>query len=64
MAIHSGGQTVFGLSHIKGITLGAGEEVSGVAGGASSIGVDGIREVVDRTSESHSVGVYGTMITV
>ena len=27
MAIHSSGQAIFNLSHIEGITLGAGEEV-------------------------------------
>ena len=40
MAIHSNGQTVFSLSHIEGITLGAGEEVDEVAGGAINMGVD------------------------
>ena len=35
MAIHSSGQTIFSLSHIEGITLGAGEEVDEVAGGTS-----------------------------
>ena len=34
MAIHFSGQTVFSLSHIEGITLGANEEVDEVAGGA------------------------------
>ena len=34
------------LAHIEGITLGAGEEVDKVAGGASGMGVDGIGEVV------------------
>ena len=37
MAIHSSGQTIFSLSHIEGITLGACEEVDKVAGGASGI---------------------------
>ena len=41
MAIHSSGQTVFSLTHIEGITLGAGEEVDG---GASGMGVNGIVE--------------------
>ena len=58
MAIHSGGQTVFGLSHIKGITLGAGEEVDKVAGGASGMGVG------DRASEGQAAGVYGSGFTV
>jgi len=40
MAIHSSGLTVFSLTHIEGITLGAGEEVDEVAGGASGMGVD------------------------
>ena len=35
MAIHSSGQIVFSFPHIEGITLGAGEEVDEVAGGAS-----------------------------
>jgi hypothetical protein len=58
VAIHSGGQTVFGLSHIKGITLGAGEEVDKVAGGASGMGVG------DRASEGQAAGVYGSGFTV
>ena len=40
MAIYSGGQTVFSFFHIEDITLGAGEEVDEVAGGASGMGVD------------------------
>ena len=35
MPIHSSGQTIFSLTHIEAITLGAGEEVDEVAGGAS-----------------------------
>ena len=42
MAIQSSGQTVFSLSHIEGITLGAGEEVDEVAGGPGGLGVDRI----------------------
>ena len=42
MANHSSGQTAFSLSHIEGITLGAGEEVDEVAGGAGGMGVDRI----------------------
>ena len=38
MAIHSGEQTVFSLTHIEGITLGAGEEVDEVARGAGGMG--------------------------
>ena len=34
VALHSSGQTIFSLAHIEGITLGAGEEVDEVAGGA------------------------------
>ena len=48
MAIHSSGQTISSLAHIEGITLGAGEEVDEVAGGAGGMGVDGIGEVGDR----------------
>ena len=57
MAIHSSGQTIFSLAHIEGITLGAGEEVDEVAGGASGLGVDGIGEVGDRASERQAAGV-------
>ena len=40
MAIHSSGQTVFSFPHIEGfITLGAGEEVDEVAGGARGMDV-------------------------
>ena len=35
MVIHFSGQTVFSFIHIEEITLGAGEEVDKVAGGAS-----------------------------
>ena len=44
MAIHSSGQTIFTLAHVEGITLGAGEEVDEVAGGAGGMGMDGIGE--------------------
>ena len=44
MAFHSRGQTIFSLSHIEGITLGAHEEVDEVAGGASGMGADRISE--------------------
>ena len=37
MAIHSSGQTIFSFTHIEGITLGAGEEVDEVVGGASGM---------------------------
>jgi hypothetical protein len=39
VAILSSGQTVFSLTHIEGITLGAGEEEDEVVGGASGIQV-------------------------
>ena len=42
MAIHSSGQTIFSLTYIEEISLGPGEEVDEVAGGASGMGVDGI----------------------
>ena len=38
MTIHFSGQIVFSLSHIEGITLGAGEEVDEVTGGESGMG--------------------------
>ena len=63
MAIHSSGQTIFSLTHIEGITLGAGEEVDEVAGGASGMGVDGRGEIGDRGSEGQAAGVYGTGFT-
>ena len=37
MAINSRGQTIFSFTHIEGITLGTGEEVHEVAGGASGM---------------------------
>ena len=40
MAIHSSGQTVLSFPNIEGITLGTGEEVDEVAGGASCMGVE------------------------
>jgi hypothetical protein len=40
LAIDSRGQTVFSFSHIEGISLGAGEKVDEIAGGASGMGVD------------------------
>ena len=57
VAIHSSGQTIFSLTHIEGITLGAGEEVDEVAGGASGMGMDGIGEVGNRASEGQAAGV-------
>jgi hypothetical protein len=64
LAIYSSGQTIFNLSHIGGITLGAGKEVDVVAGGAGGMGVDGIGEVGDRASEGQAAGVYEAGFTV
>ena len=47
----------FSVAHIEGITLGAGEEVDEVAGGASGMGVDRIGEVGDQASEGQAAGV-------
>ena len=45
--------------HIEGIiTLGAGEEVDEVAGGARGMDVDRRGEVGDRASEGQAAGVY------
>ena len=57
VAIHSSGQTIFSLIHTEGITLGAGEEVDEVAGGASGMGVDRIGEVGVQASEGQAVGL-------
>ena len=46
LLIHSSGQTVFSHSHIERITMGAGEDVDEVAGGASVMGVDRIGGLV------------------
>ena len=54
---------LFLVSHIEGITLGAGEEVDDVAGGASGMGVDRIGETSDRASEGQAPEVYGTDFT-
>ena len=59
MAKHSSGQTIFSLAHIEGITLGAGEEVDEIAGGACGMSVDRIGEVGDRESEKQAAQVYG-----
>ena len=48
MAIYSSGQTIFGFTHIEGITLGTGEKV---AVGASGMSVDRVGEVCDRARE-------------
>ena len=47
-AIHSSRQTIFGFTHIEGITLGTGEKV---AVGASGMSVDRVGEVCDRARE-------------
>jgi hypothetical protein len=64
VAIYSSGQTIFSLAHLEGITLGAGEEVDEVVGGASGMGVDGIGKVGDWASEGQATGVYGAGFTV
>ena len=51
-------QTVFSISYIEGITLGGGEEVDEVAGGASGMGVDRISEVADQACVGQAAGVY------
>jgi hypothetical protein len=56
VTIRSSGQTVLSFPHIEGITLGAGEEVDEVAGGASGMGVDRLGEVGNRASEGQLVG--------
>ena len=38
VAIHSSGQTILSFTHIKGITLDAGEEVYEIAGRAGGMG--------------------------
>ena len=53
------------LAHIEKITLGEGEEVDEVAGGAGGMGVDGIAEVGDGdwASEGQAAGVNGAGFT-
>ena len=60
MIIHSSGQTIFSFIHIESITLGAGEDIDEVAGGANGMGVDRISEIGDRASKGQSTGVYET----
>jgi hypothetical protein len=62
VTIHSSGQTVFGFSHIEGITLGVGKEVDEVVG-ASGLGMYRISEVGDWASEGQSGRMYGTGFT-
>ena len=54
MAFHS----VLSCPHIEGITLGAGEEVDEVAGGASGMSVDRIFDVGDIVCEGQTARVY------
>ena len=63
MTIHSSGKTIFSLTHLEEITLGAGEEVDEVAGEASGFVVDRIGEVSNRTSEGQAASVYGKGLT-
>ena len=63
MASHFNGWTVFSVSHIVGITLGAGEKVDEVAGGTSDMGEDRMGELGDRFSEEQAAGVYGAGFT-
>ena len=48
---------IYSSAHLKGITLGAGEEVYEVAGGESGMGLDGIGEVGDQSGEGQAAGV-------
>ena len=54
--IHSSEQTVFSLPYIERVTLGAGEEVDEVAGGASGMGADRLGRLV-MASEGQAAGV-------
>ena len=58
MAIYSSVQIVLSFPHKEGITLGAGEEVDEVAGGASGMDVDWIGEVGDRACEGNATRAY------
>ena len=64
MTIHSSAQTGFGFSHIKGITLGAGEEVDKIAGRTNGMGVDRIGEVVTELVKDRLLFIYRTVFTV
>ena len=48
MTIHYSGETIFSFTHIDGITLGAGEEVDEVVGGASGMCVNTIIEICGK----------------
>ena len=54
--IHFSGHTISSLFHIKGFTLGEGEDTYEAAGGASDVFV-GIGVVGDRASEGQVAGV-------
>ena len=56
VAIQSRGQTILISTRIEGITLGAGEEIDEVAGGANDMGMDRI-EVGDWAREGQAAGV-------
>ena len=53
-------QTIFSLSHLEGITQGAGEEVDGIAGEASGMGMNRIGEVGSWASKGHTAGTCGS----
>ena len=48
MTSHSSEPTIFSFSHIESITLGAGEEVEEIFGGAIGLDVDRTAQVADR----------------
>ena len=63
VAIHSSGQTTFSLAHIEGITLGAGEDVNEVAGGASSMVVQFYVRVFPFLSLILCYSYFGTFLS-
>ena len=56
VTIQPNGQTAFGSSYIEGITLGTGEKVDEVAGGASGMGMYRIGEVGERLEQKRLLG--------
>ena len=62
MPIRFSGQTVFSLSHIEGITLGAGEEVDEFAGGASGMGWIGLVRLVTGLMKNWLLGCMGQVL--
>ena len=58
MAIHSSGQIIFSLAYIEGITLGAGEKVDEVAGGAIFI----LHWLVRPKCEQHILASFYLMV--